>query len=115
MVFYSILAGCNVVSALVIRAVFAVRAPWPAKLGIYALALALIAGLAYCRYSAFAYLSGLPPVLGIDFFLMLAAPQAIYHTITLWPLWMCGYLGPRDDGSGGPRETSPATASPFAQ
>ena len=45
----------------------------------------------------------------------IAAPQLIYHTITLWPLWLCGYIGQRGHADTGPRETAPASGNPFAQ
>ena len=51
----------------------------------------------------------------LDESFMLAVPQIVYHTITLWPLWLCGYIGPCDNTASVPHETTPTPAEPFAQ
>lgn len=110
-----ILAVYNALYALLTLAPFTVRVRWPVRILLFSLAVAGSGALACSMPLVFACLSSFPQVVGIPISLMLAAPQVIYHTITLWPLWLFGYIGPRDDTASDPHETMPAPASPSVQ
>ncbi len=108
----SVLAICNSMYALLALAFIAVKVPWPMRILLFLLLVASVGGLACSMHFFFQWPLGYQGRLSVSFCLMLAASQVIYHTMTLWPLRLSGYLGHTDVD---PNQTTPATDNPFAQ
>ncbi len=95
---YRMLALYNVLSALLVFGVFIARVRWPVRILLFPLAVAACGALMWLTLLLTGRLYG-PRSSVLLVSPMLAAPQFLYHTMTLWPLWLCGHIGPHDDTS----------------
>lgn len=113
--FFGSFALYNALYALLAFAVFTGQVRWPVRILLFALVVFAGGALACSMPLVQERLFGMRSGLDVVFSLILAAPQLVYHTITLWPLWLCGYIGRRGQADTGPHETTPASDNPFAQ
>ena len=109
-----LLAVYNVLYALLVFGLFTIRVRWPARIILFFLAVAACGALAWSMALILELLSGPAPLEIVVMATLIAAPQIVYLTMTLWPLWLCGYIGYRSRADGSREETTPASGSPFA-
>jgi hypothetical protein len=112
---YVLFAVYNAVYALLTLALFTVRVRRPVRILLFLLFVGSVGALACSMPLAYEWLFGIQSAPDVFESLMLAAAQIIYHTITLWPLWLCGYIGHRGHADTGPHKTTPASDNSFAQ
>jgi len=85
------------------------------RTGIIVRAISIMPVLFFFSFFVLALLFGPSRAVNVPTSVTYGVPQIILHTMTLWPLWLCGYIGPRDDAAGGPHETMPNPEPQFAQ
>ena len=108
-------AAFNVLYALLVFGLFTIRVWWPVRITLFLLVVAGCGALGWLMVLIMELITRPAPLETLSMAMLVAAPQVIYHTITLWPLWMCGCIGRRDDTAADPHETMPAPGNPFAQ
>ena len=111
---FQMLAVCNALCGLWLLGLFTVRVRWPVRILLFPLVVAACGAWAWLMGMVVDRFFGQGPnvVVGL---LMLAAAQIVYNTMTLWPLWLYGYIGHRSHADVDPKQTTPALDNPFAQ
>lgn len=96
--FYSfpVFAFYNALCVLLVLALFSLRVRWPMRVALFPLF--AIGGWALASSTPWTLrlLFGTCGGMNASTSLMISMPQMVYHTMTLWPLWMCGCIGPAD-------------------
>ena len=113
--FCQIVAVGNALCTLIVWGLFAVRVRWPVRILSFPLVVAACGAVMWLATLVMSMCFAKVWASDVHFLMMLAASQIIYHTITLWPLWLCGYIGQRGHADTGPHETTPASGNTFAQ
>ena len=115
--FYAVqlFAVYNAVYALLTLTLFTAPVRWQTRILLIPWFALGVGALACSMPLVSQYMPGIKWWLDVYEALLLAIPQFIYHTMTLWPLWLCGYIGQRAPANSSPHEPTPASDNPFAR
>jgi hypothetical protein len=111
---FQVLAMYDAMYAMLILATSTARVRWATRIVLFALSVGGAGALACTMPWTFRLLFGAQNGLDVSRALMISVPQIVYHTLTLWPLWLCGYVGQHGDTQSVPEQTTPASDNPSA-
>ncbi len=111
---FQIPAVYNVLYALLALGLFTIRVRWQVRILLLPLVVAACGALACSMPWVLRLLFGADGGLDVPVSLMISGSQTVYHLLTLWPLWLCGYIGHRPQADTEPTQTAPDSDSPLA-